>query len=295
MKLKKVHKLSPRDRLFYWIEERHRIHILREAGAPKPWTDDEILQNYFFTNPYREDDKTTRWFRAKIRNPWKNKTKVVFATIAFRWFNLIRTGEILKKRGYLTDWNHRRVLKTLSREREDGNKIFTGAYMINSPGGERKLEAICRRVTNVWDDREALNDFFREHLCSQSLETAHEFLTQYDGLGGFMAYEVVCDLRYTKWLEKAHDVLTWCNPGPGCIRGLYRIAGEGLPTKSNATSPPRPKDWLDRMEDLLDEANERLAHLSLEMREIEHSLCEFDKYERARTGDGKLKRKYPGA
>ena len=30
----------------------------------------------------------------------------------------------------------------------------------------------------------------------------------------------------------------------------------------------------------------------LEMREIEHSLCEFDKYERARLGKGTLRAKY---
>ena len=28
------------------------------------------------------------------------------------------------------------------------------------------------------------------------------------------------------------------------------------------------------------------------MREVEHWLCEFDKYERARLGEGKMKRKY---
>ena len=111
-----------------------------------------------------------------------------------------------------------------------------------------------------------------------------------------MAYEIVCDLRYTDLLENADDIMTWCNPGPGCIRGLYRIAREEIKNKSNATSPPKLKDWLDRMRWLLSHAKNRLPthRKRLEMRDIEHSLCEFDKYERARLDDGKLKRKYKG-
>ena len=31
-----------------------------------------------------------------------------------------------------------------------------------------------------------------------------------------------------------------------------------------------------------------------ELREIEHSLCEFDKYERIRLGQGRPKQKYKG-
>jgi hypothetical protein len=40
---------------------------------------------------------------------------------------------------------------------------------------------------------------------------------------------------------------------------------------------------------------ERLPNLpKFEAREIEHSLCEFDKAERVRFGEGKRKRSYPG-
>jgi ppGpp synthetase/RelA/SpoT-type nucleotidyltranferase len=33
-------------------------------------------------------------------------------------------------------------------------------------------------------------------------------------------------------------------------------------------------------------------HLDFEMREVEHSLCEFDKYERTRLGQGRPRSKY---
>jgi hypothetical protein len=51
MKIERVAKLSPESRFLYWIKERHAIYLRREAGEEKPWTDDEMLQRYFFTNP----------------------------------------------------------------------------------------------------------------------------------------------------------------------------------------------------------------------------------------------------
>ncbi len=46
-----VLKLTPLERFLYLDRERHAIYLRRRAGMPKPWTDDEILQNYCFTNP----------------------------------------------------------------------------------------------------------------------------------------------------------------------------------------------------------------------------------------------------
>ena len=58
------------DTYFYWIHERESIRINKEvlSQAP-PWTGDEILQKYKFCQVFREDDRTTRWFREHIREP----------------------------------------------------------------------------------------------------------------------------------------------------------------------------------------------------------------------------------
>jgi hypothetical protein len=316
LKISEVAKLSALDRFLYWIRERHNVYLRRKVGQPKPWTDDEVLQSFFFTNPFRENDKVTVWFRENIREPLRDDPRVIFATIAFRWFNLPETAEVLMggpgkaggedtcpgvKYGWLEAWDADGVLERLDRERKAKAKIFTGAYMINSPGGEPKLEAIVRRVTNVWEDRQSIIEFFQIYHAARHrdprgplrLEQAHDMFVRFDGLGGFMSYEVVCDLRYTKWLENAPDKMTWCNPGPGAIRGLYRLTDTPFKKGDNATSPPRPKDWQAQMVRLLETARKRLR-MPLEMREIEHSLCEWDKYERARLGDGRMKRTYNG-
>ena len=48
------------------------------------------------------------------------------------------------------------------------------------------------------------------------------------------------------------------------------------------------------MKELLDVSNDYIdpALPALEMREIEHCLCEFDKYERVRLGQGRPRSKY---
>ena len=53
-------------------------------------------------------------------------------------------------------------------------------------------------------------------------------------------------------------------------------------------------DWNAEMFERLKMADKYLEpHVpNLEMREIEHSLCEFDKYERTRLGEGRPRAKY---
>lgn len=298
MKTEDVKKLKPLERFWYWIGERHAIYERRKLKRPKPWTDDEILQSFFFTNPYREHDKVTVWFKRRIRDPWGMAPRVLLATVIFRWFNYIPTGEVLAKQGLLRDWKKRDALKVLGKIRDEGGQVFTGAFMINSPGGRPKLEAICDRIDNVWKDRSALIQFAEANARSSdcSLEALHSYFRGYDGLGGFMAYEIVCDLRYTYLLASAIDKETWCNPGPGAIRGIYRVLDRDFEKGNNAGSPPKPKDWVEQTQKLLALTQHRFPDFPhFEMREIEHSLCEFDKYERLLWGDGRAKRTYNGA
>ena len=56
----------------------------------------------------------------------------------------------------LLDWSEAEALARLSRIRDAGGTIVTGAYMVNSPSGKPKLEEICRRITKVWNARQRL-------------------------------------------------------------------------------------------------------------------------------------------
>ena len=87
---------------FAFARARHQIYLRRKNGQPPPWTDDPILQRYRFTNVFRELDATTVWFRQHLRDPLKNLVEVLPATVVFRWFNRISTGEIImQQQNYL--------------------------------------------------------------------------------------------------------------------------------------------------------------------------------------------------
>jgi hypothetical protein len=300
MDLTRVGRLPALDRLCYWIVERNHIWERRQQGQPKPWTDDPILQTCYFTNPYRERDKTTVWFEQHVRGPLRHSPDVFMATIIFRWFNWIPTGELLittrptSPYGLLTDWDWKHAYRVLA-DRIRTHQVFTGAYMISNRGGHPdKVRCMCaERIQPLWQDRHKLLEEIRQRQHSPDgfhLQDLHTLLGRYAGLGGhgFTAYELVRDFRWTWLLAKAKDTHTWSNPGPGALRGLNRLLGRSL--------SDRCLDWQDQSRLLLSQVQARLTSEmpAFEMSEIEHSLCEWDKYERARLGTGRIKRKYNG-
>ena len=277
-----------RDRLdlyFYWIHERETIRIAKEVERrPQPWTDDPILQKFKFCQVFREDDRTTRWFKHHIRNVWRDDTEVLMATVIFRWFNFIETGRTLLKHNLHIEWDRKKAIEEITKQ----DQWITGAYIIKTPNRMDKVTGVAECVSHMWGDRAKLVD---EILESKSLEKAWKILRDYPYMGPFMAYEVVTDLRHTYLLRDATDILTWANAGPGAMRGLNRLAGRDLDF-CRRTHP-----WNDEMRNLWEISRERLnpnlIDLSqFEMREIEGGLCEFDKYSRILNEEGRTRSIY---
>ena len=119
------------EKFFSWINERTSIQVKKDAGQPWPWTEDKILREFKFTNAFREKDKTTVWFRENIRDPLKDSHDVYMATVIFRWFNLIETGETLLRHNLHVDWDPQKAYEAIIPQ----DKWITGAYMIKSPTG----------------------------------------------------------------------------------------------------------------------------------------------------------------
>lgn len=280
------------ERFFYWINERHRIYLSKAAGNPPPWTSDVILQKYKFTNAFRELDKTTIWMRENLTGPnsREDPSLIMFNCCVFRMFG---TMEFSDELGFIHVWSPD-IVKQMARERLDkGEKVFTGAYIITNQGLREPKEQVVVDyfLTPVWDDREKLTIAM---MKSNRLQIAHELLGEYKGWGGggFMAYEVVTDLNHTSVLPHAQDRYHWANAGPGAKRGLNRIHDYPLDFTG------RGRDWNKEMKNLLAVAHQylipQIPREWADMRMIEHSLCEWDKYERVRLGQGKPRSLYRG-
>lgn len=302
------------EEFFAFARARHQIYLDRAAGLPRPWTDDPILANYKFTNVFRELDRTTVWFRENVRDPLRDKPEVLLATVLFRWFNRITTGEAIFLKQMMnydsgegeTAWDvflrtgDTGILRAAIVQYCAGMPVVTGAYIIKSPDGMSKLDGVLQCVE--WSHRghgkttEYLPVMLPATMAEtqiaepnkQALENLHRYLCKFPFMGPFMAYEVVTDLRHTAIMEHARDINSWANPGPGAMRGLNRMHGRALRAKTDSYQ-------------LIEEMRVLLAIFPdhwpsewpiWEMREVEHTLCEWDKYERARLGQGQPRNVY---
>jgi len=279
--------------LYDWINERHAIYLRRAAGQPPPWTVDPILREYRFTNVFRELDAVTVWIRENIREPFADHPDLWFMMAIARQINWPETLQELIDCGVWPEkswsWEHfRDVMRDRSAR---GEKVYTGAYMLRGPiqgdpsGSQDKPNYTALRVLEpVWADRVKLRPWMKLRL-----QDACAALEAYHGWGGFLAYEVATDLRHCPgWLDKAPDIMTWANPGPGALRGLNRLYGRPVKQALNREQAITEMQLL-----LLMSLLYLGSHVpALEMRDIEHSLCECDKYLRVKLGEGRPRAKY---
>lgn len=303
-----------RDEFFAYARERYNI-LLRRRLSPAggwnqavpdsgKWTNDPILQQFRFCNVFREDDTTTKWIRERLTQEAYGAS-LVGAMVIARWFNRVTTLEkMLPPEGsdtpyfehnLLYDWMDAESWTTRMRSRlEDVHPLVTGAYMIKTPGGMNKLDGLLQCLNTVLRDAVQLNTEFSKPDCT--LQWATQRLSQFPFLGPFMSYEVITDLRHSI-LNYAPDIMTWANPGPGAARGAGRVAVDDS-TRYVRSSKSGAEDIQRVMTQLLSASEDSgqwpTDWPKWEMRDIEHTLCEFDKYERVRLGEGTPKQRYQG-
>lgn len=282
---------------FQFAEKRQQIYESRKTGEPRPWTNDPILDNWYFTNVYRENDKTTEWFRENVRRDLQLSPDVLPATMLFRWFNRVAIGETIFCQ---PDFSRKTAFEHYLKDRSVPNlraAIFNahpkgpyvnGAYIIKAHNGMSKLNGVLRAfdeamqyLDDIYGGYSGLTD---KMINDPSMEKSTKALAKINYLGMFMAYEIVCDMRYTAFLSEAPDRKTWANPGPGAKRGLNRVLDRNI--KTGITTGHANE----LMRGILAKSTE-YGWKDWEMREVEHTLCEFDKYERIREG-GRGKRRY---
>ena len=284
---------------FDFAKERHKIYLRRhEQKLPAPWTEDPILHKFRFTNVYRELDNVTLWFAKNARNRYEgDAVATLMATVVFRLFNRNTTGEALFLQQEL---GH---LSAFERFLEDGDAFAmegpiraycgkgpycTGSYIINSPNGMNKLVGVLQMIQWVWDGRA---DVFRAIEQAGTLEATWAAFTKFPHIADFTSYEFVTDLRWTHLLRSAPDILTWANPGPGAMRGLNRLYDR--PLNKNQQKHLFVCEMRAVLEASRNPENWPSYWPKLEMREVEHTLCEMDKYLRTKNGEGRPRGVFP--
>lgn len=281
-----------------FMRERHEIYLRRLDKAKAPWTADPILSKFRFCNVYRELDTVTVWVRKNIREVYADHPNLWFMLAAARQINHPpMLEELLRAKNAwptmpLPKWNPENMRKVMNARKARGEQIYTGAYML----------------TNILDknnhDQPHDKPWFTTNKClgslvplantvvkATSMGETHAVLRSGYGWGGFLAYEVCCDMRWARYGAAWKDAKTFAHAGPGAVRGLNRISSRRYDAPlAEATCKAEMIELLAEMRSLWPKTSKRYPQL--EMREIEHTLCEFDKHQRVMLGQGKPRSLY---
>lgn len=278
---------------FHWIAERQSIYQKKQAGEPKPWTTDEIMQRYKFCNVFREQDTVTIWIDKNIRQRWASHPYLWFALCVARRINLPET--LAQLDDLLVDWDWVKAEAILNNRRKSKQQIYSSAYMLTTGGRSvpKNYDTCHNILQSLWEKREVITNHLENLTKRQrTLEYLFNVFSKgHVGYSGFIAYEIVTDMRHTRYLLGAKDIDTWANAGPGAIRGLNRLYERPLQTKVKACTTNKEMQQLLSYSALyLPEGFPRM-----EMRDIEHCLCEYDKYLRVKHDKAFLRQRYNGA
>lgn len=281
----------------------HNRHI---AKLPREdWTHDKIISHARFTNIYRELDRGTQYAIAEVaeremaEHPG-DKSFAIFHLLVYRWFNRITTYEAIRphldalliSRGekYIDVEIALRELQVM------GIKLYTGAYIATycpDLGGDdgidnavKVLQAITHIIAELCeimdDDEKGLLKFITAKL--QTLP----------GFGNFMSYQSTLDMTYNLVYNRGCPLArfanqnSWTQLGPGAVKGLLLLGVKG-PTNTTVRAAKEltqsQTNSFDRLGiDFPYISDRQGAPILLTTANIEHSLCEFQKYVRMMEG-----------
>ena len=302
-----VDKFSLRQ-FFYWIHERQEIWNKRvNLELPAPWTDDKILQTYKFTHACRDLDRLSIYYieniLSRLENTEKSKKELIINTMIYRLFCKIETWELI---GYipLEEWEERwsYAKKSLIDKKKSGFPMFTDAYIVypmhsiqedKTAGGDKLLNAI--KLIEMW--KNDLDNIYNHVVNAKTMRELVEYYSSLPCVGKFNAYEFVCDFA---WAKKYRDisVVRWSidsytSVGPGAQRGLnyiFKKKGNLRDVECILYLRSVARHYL--TEYGFDDLKMPLDTPYLDMRCIEHSLCEYQKYRKAYDGTGRPRVKY---
>lgn len=252
------------------------------------WTKNKILQTYRFCNICRELDKTTIWIRENWRDPHRKDPNIFFAMVVARLINKPESLDALDVKRHILNWDPKSFTKIMRLRMEAGERVFAPAYMIRADAGapgQLKTDYLAARVLSpLWKDRETVRP-----RPGDTLATFFARLRCYRDMGPFIAGQIVVDCKWHSPLKEAIDWWNWCTPGPGSLRGMSWIE------YGNEDHKYKTEEWhaaLQKLQVQIDPLMREAALPRLSASDLQNTLCEVGKYERARTGIGRPKQLY---
>lgn len=298
--------------LYNFIKRRYAIHLRKDIlKKPAPWTTDEVLLEFRFTNIRREHDRESRWLIKNIStNPELSYEDKLLNSILFRLYNKHETSELIGmpiKFSEYEDWEpeeYRHLFEDALAE--DPHRVFfTGAF--NTGGLKRALKWYLPKDTPDNSMEMRVMNFVKYLLDSTILDDikkakdqkeVYKILSSCMGIGNFLAYQMFVDMSYIPEFPFSENEFTMA--GPGCVWGLnYLFDDRDGMTYEECLFWVR--DNLDRLfvEVLGKDWDAKRVFWDLpeedrcfNVMSLENCFCELSKYIRAKEQTGRPRKKY---
>ncbi|KAK0201019.1 hypothetical protein DFS33DRAFT_1375769 [Desarmillaria ectypa] len=291
-------KLTPTEGFnifWYWCAERKLIDDRRRAGYlapltdglfPPRWTDDAILHDNFFCNTFRVLDQVSQYIIKEVIEKGPSEPReILFRVSLFNMFTKPATWEYLEENlGPLTwkSYDQDKYFSVLSKAKKSGVTLYTGAFQKPAPSfgfGDNFKNHLA--LLEVWMTRDHLLDHINK---ADYLADVFEFIASFPGMADFTGYQLLLNLGYTELLQ--FSGMDFVVPGLGAQSGLVKLFGGSL-RKAKAKVPGIEVDIIEWMTKHQKQHFQRLGlqcpvlgpdNLPMELADVEHAICEVDKY-----------------
>ncbi|MDE5553273.1 MAG: hypothetical protein K2I67_01885 [Malacoplasma sp.] len=213
----------------YWrfAYNRQEVFFNRLYSKAPPWTDDEIIKKYKFTNAYRVTDRVSQYLVKNViySGELLSAEDIIFRILLFKFFNKIETWEeIEKKVGFINykDFNKESYSKVLDEMLKNKQKIYSAAYIM--PSGVTAFGSHIKHRNNL----ELLDFIMKDKIGKKisqasSLRELFELLLSYPTIGQFLAFQYAIDINYSELTDFSE--MSFVVPGPGAKRGIEKCFG----------------------------------------------------------------------
>lgn len=266
----------------YWkfATERQKIFFKRFYDEEFPWSEDEILNRYKFTNAYRATDRVSQYLISNvIYKGSQDINELFFRIILFKIFNRITTWEFLKDELDILsyeEYSFKRYNRLLLELMANKTPIYSAAYIMASGrskfGYERKHQNHLQLIELMIKEKVP-----HKLQNAKSMENAYSILLSYPTIGEFLAYQFVTDINYSAATNFTE--MEFVKAGPGAKDGIlkcFKDFGE--------------YSFEDIIKMMADKQEEEFNRLGLDFRNLwgrnlqlidcQNIFCEVDKYSR---------------
>lgn len=275
----------------YWrfAAERQEIFFKRLEKKAAPWTDDQILRDYKFTNAYRASDRVSQFLiRHVIYAGSAKPSDVFFRTILFKLFNKVETWGLLEAHFGPISYDHFRFKAydaVLTKALESGRRIYSSAYIMPTRARGFGMREPRKHRTHLRILELMMRDgAWAKVAGARTFQAAFAILRAYPLFGDFLAYQFATDLNYSEIMDFSER--EFVIPGPGARDGLRKC----FRSLGGLSETEAIRMVADRQQEEFESRGLQFRTLwgrALQLIDCQNILCEVDKYARVKHPDAK--------